>query len=212
MGSARLAEFVLVAAMAVPLTAAAQNTNGRTIYCCDAGGQQMCGDIFPTECYGRAYREISPQGTVRRVVPAPPSAEEIARRDEAVRKRREAEEAALKKRRLDQALLQTYPNVAEIESRRDRAVADLDRTIADLRAREVDLEGRQAAMLKDSESFNGKNLPVEIAENLRNIEAELEVQRAVISAKERERESIRLRFEEDRRRYLELTVPASSPR
>ena len=42
---------------------------GGNIYCCeDANGRSVCGDVLPVQCYGRAYREISPQGIVRRVV------------------------------------------------------------------------------------------------------------------------------------------------
>ena len=33
----------------------------RSIYCCDVGGQPVCGDIPPAACYGRAYREMSPR-------------------------------------------------------------------------------------------------------------------------------------------------------
>jgi hypothetical protein len=33
-------------------------------------GHQVCGDVLP-QCYGKGYREVSPQGTVRRLVEAP---------------------------------------------------------------------------------------------------------------------------------------------
>ena len=82
MGSPRaervLAGFTCALALAVsPGTIAAQ-PSAAAIYCCDVGGQPVCGDILPAACYGRAYREVSPSGIVRRVVPAPLSAEEIA--------------------------------------------------------------------------------------------------------------------------------------
>ena len=34
----------------------AQAPRARMIYCCDVGGQPVCGDILPEACYGRAYR------------------------------------------------------------------------------------------------------------------------------------------------------------
>lgn len=204
MGSVRLVDLMVAAVLALPLLAGAQGA-GRTIYCCEVGGQPVCGDILPPACFGRAYREISPQGTVRRHVPAPLTAEEIARRDEALRLRREAEELALKQRRLDQALLDTYPSAAEIEVRRDRAVTELDRTIADLRVRENSLVEMKAKLAREAEGFKGRQLPTDLAENMHNVDGELAAQRSVIVAKIREREAIRLRFDEDRRRYLELT-------
>ena len=211
MASLRVADLALLVALLAPLASVAQ-TSSRSIYCCDVGGQPVCGDILPAACYGRAYREISPFGTVRRHVPAPLTAEEIARRDEALRQRREAEAAALKQRRLDQALLETYPNAAEIEVRRDRSLAELDRTIADLRVRETELLARKARLAKEVESHRGRSLPHALVEDLLNVDGEIVAQRSIIDAKERERESIRQRFEEDRRRYHELTVPASLPR
>ncbi|HRG71572.1 MAG TPA: hypothetical protein PLH95_08025, partial [Thauera aminoaromatica] len=60
-----------VALVASSGTLAAQQSGGASIYCCDVGGQPVCGDILPAACYGRAYREMSPSGIVRRTVPAP---------------------------------------------------------------------------------------------------------------------------------------------
>ena len=209
MASARLVELVLLTALAAPLAAAAQ---GRTIYCCDVGGSPVCGDILPAACYGRGYRELSTSGTLRRYVPPPLTSEEIAERDEDARRRKEAEAAALKQRRLDQALLETYPSVKAIADRRDRALADMDRTIADLRVREKALITRKARFAQEAESYRGQNVPPDLAEDRRNVDGEIAAQRSIIDAKLRERESLRLRFEEDRRRYLELTAPASRPR
>ena len=56
----------------------AQTTTAKIVYCCDVGGQPVCGDILPAACYGRAYREVSPSGLVRRTVAAPLTPEEIA--------------------------------------------------------------------------------------------------------------------------------------
>lgn len=207
MASLRVADLALLVALLAPLASAAQST-GRTIYCCDVNGQPVCGDILPAACYGRAYREISPFGSVRRHVPAPLTAEEIERRDEAIRRRKEAEAAALKQRRLDQALLETYPDAAEIEIRRDRALSELDRTIADLRVRETELLSRKVKLAEEVESHRGQTLPRGLVEDLINVDGEIVAQRSIIDAKLRERESIRLRFDEDRRRYRELTIPA----
>ena len=77
-----------VALVASSGTLAAQQSGGASIYCCDVGGQPVCGDILPAACYGRAYREMSPSGTVRRTVAAPLTPDEIAQRAAAEHKRR----------------------------------------------------------------------------------------------------------------------------
>ncbi|PKO55619.1 MAG: hypothetical protein CVU28_05810, partial [Betaproteobacteria bacterium HGW-Betaproteobacteria-21] len=87
-----------------------------------------------------------------------------------------------------------------------------DRTIADLRVREKALLARKARFAQEAESYRGQNVPPDLAEDQRNVDGEIAAQRSIIEAKLRERESLRLRFEEDRRRYLELTAPASRPR
>lgn len=211
MESVRRAELALLIVLAVLLVAPVQGA-GRTIYCCDVSGQPVCGDILPAACYGRAYRELSPAGTVRRLVPAPLTAEEIARRDEAIRQSKAAEAIALKQRRLDQALLDTYPSAEEIESRRDRAVSELDRTIGDLRLHEVQLVARKQVLTQDAAAYSPESLPADLADNIRTLDGELAAQRSIIDAKQRERDAIKVRFDEDLRRYRELTGPALRPR
>ena len=135
-----LAGFSWVFALAVSSgTLAAQPAGAASIYCCDVGGQPVCGDILPAACYGRAYREMSPSGIVRRSVPAPLTADEIAQRAAAEHKRRAEEAERMRQLRLDQALLETYRSVQDLDSRRDRELRDLDRSIRELRARESEL-------------------------------------------------------------------------
>ena len=46
------------------------------LYCCnDASGKQVCGDLMPQECYGRAYREVGDSGRTVRNVEAPLTAD-----------------------------------------------------------------------------------------------------------------------------------------
>lgn len=179
----------------------------QTIYCCEAGGRPVCSDILPPACYGQAYREVGPQGTILKRVQAPPTAEEIARRRAEAERRKDEEARETKARRLDQALLETYQSVGDLDRRRDRALADIDRTIADLRAREEDLIVRRHRMLPGADGKSGPPANREQAEALRDLDGELAAHRSVIEAKLREREGVRLRYDEDRVRYLELTAP-----
>lgn len=203
-----LAIALAVMLMVPPLWAAAPGT----IFCCDIGGQPVCGDILPPACYGRGYREIAPQGTLLRYVPAPLTAEEAARRERDLRERREAELAVLRQRRLDRALLDTYPTEAVLIARRDRELAEADRTIADLRVRERDLLARKAKLLEEAEFYKGKPLPQGLSDDLANLDGEVRVQRSVIAMKQGERDAMSQRFEDDRRRYVELTTPPGTRR
>jgi hypothetical protein len=197
----RYAELLLLAALALPLSAAAQ---GRPTYCCTADGKTHCGDILPKACYGKAYREISAQGRIRHIA-APLTAEERARAEEAERAQKAEEARILAQRRQDQALLTTYTGVGDIDARRDRAVAEVERTLVDVRKRIEALEKEHAALGKERAALGGAEVPRELGDKLHNVEAELRTQRGIVDAKNREMETIRTRFNDDRRRYLELT-------
>lgn len=202
------AGLVIAALLAFAPAQAAQ-----TIYCCEAAGQTQCSDVLPPACYGQAYREVGPQGTVRKKVPAPPTQAEIARRKADEERGREEEARARKVRRLDQALLETYTSVADLDRRRDRALADADRGLANLRAREASILERRREILPEEHPDPAQPVPEHKvtraqAEALRDIDSELAAHRSVLESKLRERESVRQRYEEDRQRYLELTSPA----
>lgn len=208
MGLPPRTEIVLALALlltSLPAGAAA------TIYCCEVGGQTQCGDVLPAACYGQGYREIGPQGTVRKKVPPPPSAEEVARRHAEAERRKEEETRVVKARRLDEALLETYQSVEDLDRRRDRALGEIDRALADLRVREEDLLQRRRNLLPEADGKRAQPTRAQ-AEALIDLDGELAAHRSVVEAKEREREAVRQRYVEDRERYLELKAagaPAS---
>ena len=83
----RLGALAIVLGLGGPAMAAGN------FYCCvDANGKQVCGDLLPQACYGRAYRELGPNGQTLRNVEAPLTAEQRATRsaEEAQRKVEEA--------------------------------------------------------------------------------------------------------------------------
>ena len=197
------AATLLIAVMLLPFSANAQA--GRTIFCCDdAQGRQVCGDVLPSVCFGRAYREISPSGTVRRHVAAPLTPEEIAKRDAEERHRKAEEARLLVQRRLDDALLETYTGLEDIDAREERALADVERSVADIRARQEELAAQRARLVKEMEFYEGRELPREISTGLRLIDSEAAAYRSVMMAKEAEKDAIRARYAADRRRYAEL--------
>ena len=86
----------------------AQSASKGGVFCCTDNGHQVCGDTLPPQCFNKSYRELSPQGTVRRLVEAPLTPEQLARR-EAEEKVRRAEQARLRaEQRRNQSLLETY--------------------------------------------------------------------------------------------------------
>lgn len=205
MGLRRSVELLCLAVLSLPMA----DVSAATIYCCDDGGRRVCGDVLPAACYGRAYREMGPQGTLRRQVDAPATAEEIARRKADEQRRKDEDVRLVKQQRLDQALLDTYSSVEDIDRRRDREIADIERSVGDIRAREVELRNKRKRLEQDLEFYKGRELPRDLAANLRAIDTELAGQRKVIESRTRDIEETRARFASDRARYTELIATGS---
>jgi len=69
-------------------------------------------------------------------------------------------------------------------------------------------------MKKELEFYQGKNKPpAKVMQDIQNNEIDLKAQQALLTAKKKEVEGINARYDEDKRRYLELTKgsPASAP-
>jgi hypothetical protein len=185
----------------------------QTIYCCDdERGRPVCGDVLPTVCFGKAYREISPQGTVRRHVAAPLTAEEIARRDAEQRRLQEEEAILAAQRRIDRALLETYQNLDDIDFLEARALAEVERELEVIAEREEELAEQRERLMLETEFYVGRELPRELATGLRLIDTELAAYQSVRAAKQVETQSIRERFAADRRRYAELIAAGDGRR
>jgi hypothetical protein len=183
-----------------PATAAGQ------MFCCaDEHGKQVCGDILPQACYGRAYRELGSSGRTLRNVDAPLTAEQRAQRaieDE----RRKEREAALKEQKLkDQALLDTYGTEKDLETLRRRAEQDINSTIQAAENKIAEAHKQRKRFENEAEFYKKKQLPLDVDKGLRDADAEIGAQVAVITARKKDMEAIRIKFDEDLRRFRELT-------
>lgn len=183
----------------------AANAAGKLFCCNDANGRQVCGDLMPTECYGRAYREVGESGRTVRNVEAPLTAEQRAERA-AEDERRKVEEAAMKEQqRKDQALLNTYGSVKDIDAMRERALVDVEKSIADAEARIVEIKARRTKFENEAEFYKKKQLPPEVQKGLSDADSEIKAQQSIIESKKKDMDVIRDKYDEDKRRYLDLS-------
>ena len=203
--------LMLALGLCAPVVAAGPATPSGTFYCCaDANGKQACGDILPQECYGRAYREMGDGGRILRQVEAPLTAEQRARRA-TEEERRQAEEVARKEQqRKDQALLDTYGSERDIEAMRQRIREDVLKSIGSAESRIDAIRQQRKKLESEAEFYRKKPLPGDIRKGLRDADFEINAQLAIIEAKKKELDLVDARYEEDRRRYLQLRLrPAS---
>ena len=198
---------VLLCALWMVLPAGAQTPPKGTVFCCTDNGHQVCGDVLPLQCYGKGYREVSPQGTVRRLVEAPLTPEQLARREAEERARRAEIASRRAELRRNQSLLETYSSVADIETRRDRAIEAVATELKQAEARRALMLKKREGLNREAEFYQKRQMPPALAAALRESDSELNAQGLLVEAKHRDIEAIRSRYEQDRTRYIMLTDP-----
>lgn len=197
--------LMLCCALWAALPAGAQTASRGAVFCCMDNGHQVCGDVLPPQCFGKSYREMSPQGTVRRLVEAPLTPEQLARREAEERARRAELTRQRAEMRRNQSLLETYSSVADIEARRDRAIEGVELELKQAESRKALLMKKRDALNREAEFYQKRAMPPTLAAAVRESDSELASHSSVIEAKRRDIEAIRTRYEQDRSRYITLT-------
>jgi hypothetical protein len=211
----------VVVLLAMPLATQAQKAAGaqnqRSTYCCsDEQGRPICSDVLPQSCWSRAYREIDGRGLTVRRVEAPLTAEQIAQREAEARRKREQERLAREVRKRNQALLDAYSNERDIDLVRNRSLADIQKSLNQATERYAEAAKRQKDLSNEMEFYRRKPAPKELLDSIRDNESELRANGSVVEAKQKELDATRAKFDEEKRRYLELTrgqisAPAPAP-
>ena len=183
------------------------------LFCClDTNGKQICGDLLPQACYGRAYREIGDSGRTLRNVEAPLTAEQRAQRAVEDEKRKAEEAARREQQRKDQALLNTYGNERDIEAMRTRAQDDVQKSIKAAEAKISDIRAQRKKFENEAEFYKRKKMPADIQKGLSDADFEIKAQESIIEAKTKELDIIRQKYDEDKRNFIDLSKRGIAPR
>ena len=194
----------LLALLLATLTGTSALAAGNFFCCNDASGKQVCGDILPQACYGRAYRELGSNGQTIRTVDAPLTAEQRSQREAEEEKRKREEEKRKEQQRKDQALLNTYGNEQDIELMRKRAEGDVLKAIANAEKKIVEIRQQRKKFENEAEFYKKKTLPHEVKKGLADADSDINSQEEFIAEKKKELEVIRAKYDEDKRRFVEL--------
>jgi len=210
-----------------PLAAAAQTTLGSTTYRCTAkDGKKYYSATLPPQCEGQPIEQLNAQGIViRRIDPEGEEKARLAKEAELVKKREE-DALAREASRRNRALLATYTSEKDIEDARGRALAENQQAIKEIEARIAEIKKRQAGYIKEMEFYQegvakpsdkkgrpavaakAPKPPPKLVEDLRTAEVDLEAQQNLLDTKKKEVVSINAKYDEDKKRYLDLTKPA----
>lgn len=186
------------------LLCAANAAFGASIFCCESDrGHPICGGTLPAQCFDRAYREIAPNGQVIDFE----SPAEIRRQAEA-REQEERERLAERQRNrqqalIDLALLETYPSLAQLNRQEAETLAAMEKVVAGHEAR---IDSLQEQLLDLMSRIERTGNPPSVAQQaeIRELEGRIDTERSVRAVRQREADTTRKRFAEDRRRYVEL--------
>lgn len=192
---------LLLAALAGSTQAAGE------FYCCQDpnSGRRVCGDSLPEQCRGRAYRVLDSGGNVIKEVGTPLTPEEKAERLLEQRRQKQLEEASREQRRKDQALLDTYATPEDIDFAQHKAEADVNVAIKATEDRISAARTKRKKFEDEAEFYKKKTMPAELSKELRALDHEIRVQQDLLDVKKREFETIKAKYDADRKRYFELT-------
>src|SRR6266481_1154820 len=198
---------VLLLLCAVVAPALAQEVPQRMYKCVDARGKVYYTQVPPPECLGRDTQELNKSGTLIRknpaVIPLSPAQEQA--REAERRKKIEDEEKSKEERRKNLALLNTYSSEKDIEDTRARALAEAQGAIEDTERSIAGAQKRQKELEAEKEFYVKKPMPFKLKQEIANNEIQIRNQTVLLDAKKKEINTINAKYNEDRRRYIELT-------
>ena len=170
----------------------------------DKGGVQYSDK--PPDSKGKGAVEMSKRGVVTKKLDATPTPEQQKAKAAEEARHKAEEQQALAQRRADQALLQSFTNVQEIDLKRDRELHSLQSNLAHLRGQEQSANERLTEERKrlDVHAKQGETAPNGLSSDIARIEAELKRIRATADKRQQDITSTRAHYESLRARYLEL--------
>jgi hypothetical protein len=201
----------------VPLGAAAQ-----TYRCVGADGKKYYEQTIPSQCLGQRIDVLNSQGQVtKRIEPrATDDAKEREAKEAEATRKREQDKLAREERRRNNALLATYTSEKDIEEARARALVENDKQIKQVKARIVEIKKRQTGFAKEMEFYKEGaarksdkkgdaaktvHAPAKLLEDIRTAEVDLKAHEQLLDAKQKEVDGINAKYDEDKKRYLDLT-------
>ena len=101
-------------------------------------------------------------------------------------------------------MLSTYSSERDVVTARDRALAEVEQNLKQSQQRLDEAKKKKKKIDGEKEFYKGKPLPDSLKADVRENEKEIKAQQSAVDARVKEMDEIRVRFEEERKRYLEL--------
>ncbi|TMH48278.1 MAG: DUF4124 domain-containing protein [Betaproteobacteria bacterium] len=205
MGSLIMRSRTMVFLCSTVLALAPAAAQERMYKCVDARGKVYYTQVPPPECLGRDTQELNKSGTLIRKNPAALSPAQAQAREAERKKKIEDEERSKEERRKNLALLNTYSSEKDIEDARTRALKEAQGAIEDTERVIAGAKKRRQELETEKEFYVKKPMPFKLKQEITNNEIEIKNQTSLLDAKRKEISTINAKYDEDKRRYVELT-------
>ena len=176
----------------------------------DEHGVTHYGDSIPPEYRNKANIELNQRGVIIKKNDAALTPEQIKAKEEELAKRKQAKET----NRRDSVLLGTYSSAEEIDLARDRNLKQIEQVVKDTQAQLMSVQDELDASRKHAAAYKQENKPVPdpLQMDIETLEKNKQDLEVAIVQKRSDAEALRARFEEEKKRYIELTqgAPASA--
>lgn len=206
-----------ILAILLALAAASATAQQRLYKCKDDKGKTYYTQTPPAECLGKEMDEMSRQGTVLKKREGVMTPEQIAAREAEEKRKKEEELAAKEEKRKNQALLNTYSSEKDIEDGRQRALKQAEAASKETQSKMAEAQKRAQVLAGEKEFYLKKPMPKKLQDDIKNNEIDIKGYQEALSAKQKELSEINAKYDEDKRRYQELTgskakAPAAAPK
>jgi uncharacterized protein DUF4124 len=202
----RPAAVVLLSCAVLAPALAQQPAPQRMYKCIDARGKVYYTQVPPRECLGRDTQELNKSGTVMRKTERAATPAEIQAREAERKKKSEQDERAKEERRRNTALLNTYSSEKDIEDQRTRALKEAQAAIESTEKTIAGAQKRQKELETEKEFYVKKPMPLKLRNEISSVDIEIKNQTALLESKKKEIVVINNKYDEDKRRYVELTA------
>lgn len=165
--------------------------------CVDGKGRKITSDRPIAECMDRAQKEISPSGTVKRVLAPPPTAQEKAALEEKEKVEADARLRAAEEKLNDRNLLRRYPHRDRHDKDRATALDKINEAIAAASKRTEDLAALRKGIVTELDFYKSTpgKVPPALKRRMDETDSSLATHRRQLAEREAEKATITQRFD-----------------
>ena len=99
-----------------------------------------------------------------------------------------------------------------VESMRKRSIEEIHKSIKNAETRIVEIRALRKKFENEAEFYKKKKLPADVEKGLSDTDFEIKGQEAIIQSKKKEIDAVQAKYDEDRKRFLELMHRRAAPK